>query len=181
MLGVKSIQLCHCQHLYWKVVTADQGPNNVFVIVFFTRHYSEDEACGLLWSFRPERAIPKERSLLQKVPLSVNVIAVWRKIQTACSAACSAAWSETDLVSSELSWAGALALKVPLALFALWAVCEGAGIPQLTDWGWMVRSDLYSNLLSLSHSLCTWSKMLGCWKRVEVHNQKLKTAQRICF
>lgn len=45
----------------------------------------------------------------------------------------------------------------------------------------MVRSDLYSNLLSLSHILCTLSKMLGYQRRVEVRIQELNTAQRIFY
>lgn len=149
--------LRYCQHLYWKVVTADQWPNNVLVVFFFTRHYSEDGACVLLWSLHPERSLSKERSVLWRVPLAVGVIAIEWKIQTSLlsSLFCCLLWEWSAQLGRSFGPAGA---TCPVCFGV---VNERAGIPQITQYGWMVSSYLYSSLLSLSHILCTWSKMLG--------------------
>lgn len=147
--------------------------NNALVMFFFTRHYSEDGACRFLWFLLPERALSKERSLLQRVPLAVNVTAIYWKIQTSLltSLFCCLPWDWVPRGSAQL-WAQlgsepcntALALETPLAPVALWEVCEREGIPPQTQWEWIVRSALFSNLLSpySAHSMSSgpWAR---CW------------------
>ena len=93
-------------------MAANQWRSNVLLTFFFARHYSEDGPCRFLQFLLPERALSLERGvccrgfLLQWMWLQYS-----GKSRPACSLACSAACPESefseDLLSSELSWAGA--------------------------------------------------------------------------
>lgn len=62
-------------------MAANQWPSNVLHMFGFARHYSEDGACRILRFLLSEVALSKERSLLQRVSLAVNMTVVQWKIQ----------------------------------------------------------------------------------------------------
>lgn len=158
-------------------MTADQWPSNVLFIFFFTRPYSEDGACVLLWSFHPERALSKEGSLLQKVSLAVDVIAIQWKIQTSLlsSLFCCLLWEWSAQLWAQLG--RSFALQVPLALFASGAVSERWGsLSSLSTaewWGQICTAACCPYPMSCVPGARCWDNE-GEWKYIT-------TTQRICF